>query len=99
MILLVSDVVFSITANTQIDDIVKNANNYISVNYTYTYKLDFTDNYVFTNCKKCINIKANKELKKTYKSGCIGYNINRKFYSLTELRKHLVKIKPDICPF
>ena len=64
-----------------------------------TYILDFAENYVFTNCKKCINIKTNKELKKTYKSGCIGYNINRKFYSLTELRKHLKKIKVIDCPF
>lgn len=78
---------------------MQRATNYISVVYTYTYKLDFTDNYVFTNCKKCINTKTNKELKKTYKSGCIGYNINCKFYSLTVLRKHLVKIQTIDCPF
>ena len=78
---------------------MKRACNYISILYTYTYKLNFTDNYVFTNCKKCINIRTKKELKKTYKSGCIGYNINRKFYSLTELRKHLVKIQTIDYPF
>lgn len=33
------------------------------------------------------------------KSNCIGYNINGKFYSLTKLRKHLIKPKQNETPF
>jgi hypothetical protein len=73
--------------------------NYISITYAYNYVLNFAENYAFTKCKKCINLKTNREIKKVYNNGCIGYNINGKFYSLTELRKHLKKIEIINCPF
>lgn len=63
------------------------------------YKISFADNYVFTKCKKCFNSKTGREIKQQYKNRCIGYYINRKFYSLTYLRKHLVKIKNNETPF
>jgi hypothetical protein len=39
------------------------------------------------------------ELKQVLKNACIGYNIRGKFYSLTKLRKHLVKPKQIDLPF
>ena len=73
--------------------------NSVSVTYTYVYELDFAPEYVFTKCKKCINSKRNKELKQVLKNACIGYNIRGKFYSLTKVRKHLVKPKQIDLPF
>ncbi len=35
--------------------------------------------YVWTECKKLINLKTNKEIKKTIKGGKAGYYINRNF--------------------
>lgn len=71
----------------------------ITVNYTLIWCLDFADNYQWTKCGKCFNVKTNKQLKKVYNNGCIGYNINGKFKSLTYLRKHLIKIKTNLLPF
>ena len=64
----------------------------ISVNYTCKYRLNFAHHYVWTNCKKCYNLKTGRFIKQVYKSGCIGYIINGKFHSLTNLRKQLEKI-------
>lgn len=71
----------------------------ITVNYTLIWCLDFADNYQWTKCGKCFNVKTNKQLKKVYNNGTIGYNINGKFKSLTYLRKHLIKIKTNLLPF
>lgn len=71
----------------------------LSVTYTYNYCIGFAPNYVFTTNKLCVNIKTNRIIKKVYNSGCLGYNIQGKFYSLTFLRNHLTKIKKQICPF
>ena len=73
--------------------------NSISITYTCKYQIEFAPNYKFTTCGKCVNFKTNRLIKKVYNSGCIGYSINAKFYSLTFLRKHLVKIKNEFCPF
>ena len=71
----------------------------ISINYTYIWYLDFAENYVFTKCKKCFNLHSNKEVKKVYNNGCLGYNIKCKFYSLTKLRQNLKKVEKTILPF
>ncbi len=73
--------------------------NLVSVTYTYVYQLDFAPEYVFTKCKKCINAKRGKELRQVVKSSCIGYNIRGKFYSLTKLKKHLVRPIKEKTPF
>lgn len=73
--------------------------NKISINYTYIWCLDFAENYVFTKCKKCFNLHRNKEVKKVYNNGCLGYNVKGKFYSLTKLRDHLKKVEKSIIPF
>jgi hypothetical protein len=67
--------------------------NLLSITYTYIYCISFAENYVFTKCKKCVNLKTNKEVKLVYNNGCLGYNINGKFYSRTKLKPYLVKVK------
>jgi hypothetical protein len=71
----------------------------ISIRYTIKFVIDFADNYGFTQCKKCFNLKTNRQIKQVYNNGCIGYSINGKFHSLHKLRKHLVKIKKSEIPF
>lgn len=73
--------------------------NIISVNYTLVWQLKFANNYQFTKCGKCFNTKTNRELNQKLNSGCVGYNIKSKFYSLTYLRKQLEKIKEPEYPF
>jgi hypothetical protein len=63
----------------------------ISITYSIKFVIDFADNYGFTQCKKCFNLKTNRQIKQVYNNGCIGYSINGKFYSLHKLRKHLIK--------
>ena len=73
--------------------------NSISINYAVYWELDFSTEYKWTKCGKCFNFKTGRQIKQVYKSRCIGYNIKGKFYSLTKLRNHLVKIKNHDCPF
>jgi hypothetical protein len=71
----------------------------ISVTYTLKYELDFAPQYKWSKNNKCFNVKTGRQIKQTYVGGSIGYCICGKFYSLTTLRKHLVKIKKEIIPF
>ncbi len=71
----------------------------ITISYTILYLIDFSSKYGFTKCKKCFNLKTNREIKQVYKNGSIGYNIDRKFYSLSKLRNHLIKPKKEKLPF
>ena len=73
--------------------------NTISVTYSYKWTLDFNSDYVFTDCGKCFNLKRSKQIKKVLRGYSVGYNIASKFYTLTNLRKHLVKIKKQETPF
>jgi hypothetical protein len=66
--------------------------NTFTVSYTYNHRLNFANNYVFSTCGKCMNLKSSRLIKKVYNSGCIGFNINGKFYSITRLRKYLEKV-------
>jgi len=63
----------------------------ITVVYTIEYVIDFAENYGFTKCKKCFNLKTGREILQRTNSRCIGYYINGKFRSLTKLKQHLVK--------
>lgn len=71
----------------------------ITVVYTIDYVIDFAKNYGFTKCKKCFNLKTGREIKQHYKSNCLGYYINTKFYSLTRLKNHLIKPEENNRPF
>ena len=73
--------------------------NTISKNYVLKYKLSIAPNYQFTECKKCFNIKSGMQIKQTMCGRSIGYCINGKFKSLNTLRKFLIKIEKEICPF
>ena len=66
--------------------------NTFTVSYTYKYRLNFANHYVFSDCGKCMNLKRGKLVKKVYNSGCIGFNIKGKFHSLTRLRECLEEI-------
>lgn len=71
----------------------------ISIQYTCKYCISFSQNYVFTKCGLCVNLKTNRIIKQVYNSGCIGYTIDGKFKSLTFLKLHLEKIKTEKSPF
>lgn len=73
--------------------------NSFTVTYSIKYVIDFADYYVFNQYKECYNLKTRRRIKKVKKGGSIGYVIKSKFYSLTSLRKHLVKPKNETCPF
>lgn len=69
--------------------------NTITITYDLIYRLDFANNYQFTKCKKCFNIKRGKQIKQVIQGGSIGYNIKGKFYSLTRLKNHLEPIQDE----
>lgn len=72
----------------------------ISINYTLVWQVKFATHYKFTKCKKMVNCKTCKEMKKVMNGGCIGYCLNGKFYSLAFLRNHIEKIpKREVLPF
>jgi len=71
----------------------------ITIDYTCKHRVSFAQNYVFTTCGICYNIKTNRKIKQVLKSNCIGYIINSKFYSLTKLKKNLELIKKTKYPF
>jgi hypothetical protein len=73
--------------------------NTISINYTVYFEIDFARNYKFTKNKECFNEKTGRRIRQVYKGGSIGYNIKGRFYSLSKLRKHLVKPEKVDCPF
>ena len=64
----------------------------ITVNYPLVWALKFNNNYGFTSCGKCFNIKRRKELKQVMQGGSIGYNIAGRFYTITRLKKEFIKI-------
>jgi len=71
----------------------------ITVRYTVEYVIDFATHYGFTKEGRCFNLKTGREIKQAYKDRSIGYYINRKFYTLTRLRKSLTRPKKNPCPF
>ena len=73
--------------------------NCISISYTLKYQLSFATNYRWSDDKKCFNVNTGRQIKQVYNSGCIGYSINGKFYSLKFLRTKLEKIPIESCPF
>lgn len=71
----------------------------ISITYTITFVVDFAPEYKFTKYKECFNAKTGRRIRQISNNGTIGYKLRGKFYSLNNLRKHLVKpVKVD-CPF
>ena len=71
----------------------------VSKNYSLKWQINFAPHYKFTDCKKLINCKTGNEIKKTVNGYSVGYWISKKFYTLDNLRKQLVKIEKIECPF
>ena len=71
----------------------------ISITYTLEFQLDFAENYQWTKDGKCFNSKTNRQIKQCYNSGCVGYNIRGRFYSLKYLRTRMQKIENIKPPF
>jgi len=67
--------------------------------YKAKWRHNHFNHYVWTECKKLINSKTGKEIKKTIKGGKAGYYINRDFKSLDELKNQIELIQKDFCPF
>lgn len=74
----------------------------ISINYITKWQIKGNENYKWTTCKKLVNTKTNREIKKTIfgNSKEAGYYINGKFVKCSELVDMLEKIKvKEYCPF
>ena len=65
----------------------------VTKSITFKWKLSFNDNYQWSTENKLYNVKTMREIKKTVNGYSVGYWINKKFYTLENLRKHLVKIE------
>jgi hypothetical protein len=70
-----------------------------TITYTIKYVIDFAPNYAFNQYKEMYNLKTGRRKKKVSNNGTIGYIIDGKFYSLNQLRPHLIKPKKNNCPF
>lgn len=71
----------------------------ITTTYSSIWRISFAHEYEFTKDCICINSRRGKIVRMVLKSGCRGYNIKGRFYSLQQLRSHLEKIPKDILPF
>lgn len=70
-----------------------------TITYTIKYIIDFAPHYAFNQYKEMYNLKTCRRKKKVSNNGTIGYIIDGKFYSLKQLRPHLIKPKKNNCPF
>ena len=71
-----------------------------NVKYRAKYRLKDNENYIFSTCGLCFNLKSGKLVKQITKGYTIGYLINGKFKSLEVLRQNLELIpKKEILPF
>ena len=64
-----------------------------TITYNFIWQLDSAENYKFTKCKKLFNTKTMREIKKTVNGYSVGFWISKKFYTLENLRKRLIKIE------
>ncbi len=71
----------------------------ITKSIVFKWKLDFNSDYQLTTDGKLYNIKTMREIKKTVNGYSVGYWIGKKFYTLITIRKHLIKINRQYCPF
>lgn len=71
----------------------------ITKSIVFKWKLDFSDYYQWTTTGKLYNIKTMREINKTVNGYSVGYWIGKKFYTLKNLKQHLVKIEKTNYPF
>ena len=74
----------------------------LQVNFMGKWRLKNNHNYIWTTCKKLVNLKTSKLVKKTTngKGVKVGYYIDRKFIKCEDLKNELELIpKIDFLPF
>ena len=71
----------------------------ITVNYIAKQQLKDKPYYKWTTCKRLINCRTNREIKKTIKSGIAGYWIGKEFIKLTDLKTQIELIPKEKTPF
>ncbi len=71
----------------------------ITVVYVAKWRLKSNHDYVWTECKKLINKKTGKEIKRTLKGLTAGYWIGKSFIKLEDLRSEVELIPTEINPF
>jgi hypothetical protein len=69
----------------------------ITENLETTYFIKGFENYAFCKDKNLYNLKRGRKVKKIYNNGCVGFNLNGKFYSLKKIKPLLYK--ETYCPF
>jgi len=73
----------------------------VSITTTYKDKWEFNDNphYIVTECKKVINLKRGKIVKKTIKDGCKGWWIAKEFIKESQVNDKVRLIFKIKVPF
>lgn len=71
----------------------------ITKSIVFKWKLDFNSNYQWSSENELYNLKTMNKIKKTVNGYSIGYWICKKFYTIEKIRKCLVKIEKQYCPF
>ena len=73
----------------------------ISIVYLLKWELKSNTNYKFTSCRKLVNCKSGKEVKKTKlgNSNQMGYYIDGVFIKYYDLKKDIQKIEKQTTPF
>lgn len=71
----------------------------VSISYTLIYQFKEARNYKVTKCLKVFNTKTNRQIKRVYNSGSVGYWIKGKFIILNKNSKHLELIPKTKTPF
>lgn len=71
----------------------------ITKSIIFKWKLDFNDSYKWTTDNELYNVKTMRKINKTVNGYSVGYWIKGKFYTLNNLRKHLIKINKEYSPF
>ena len=73
----------------------------VSITITYKDKWEFKDKpyYIVTECKKVINLRRGKIVKKTIKDGCKGWWIAKEFIRESQVNSRVQLIKKEKLPF
>ena len=71
----------------------------ITINYIAKWRLKSAPHYWFTQCQKCYNTKSGKLINQILKGSTIGYVINGKFISISNIKKDLELIPKNKTPF
>ena len=71
----------------------------IKVNYVVKWRLKTNHNYVWTTCKRLINLKTGREIRRTIKGLTAGYWVGKNFIKFDILRTQIELIPKEKLPF